>query len=176
MRSNNAFRTGLFIGGENGFSSTFSTEEILDRGGEWFFLALTYDGTLPDTNTKFYIGDETTPVTQFGDTGHIGAGRVRSTNTTNGGTDNARFAIGLTDAAPTVDTALSGFQDDVRVYDGVLDLAALEAVRLANLPSQMALNGDYNDNGTWTLRTTQSGVTSSGLRSHCQTRARRPEW
>jgi hypothetical protein len=147
-RSNDAFRTGLFIGGQGGFSFASSTEDILDRGGDWLFMAVTYDGTLSDTNTHFYIGDETTPPSLLGDPGSIIAGQVISTNTTNGGTSNARFAIGLTDAAPAADTALSGYQDDVRVYDRVLDLAELDAVRLANLSPPMVLTGDYNDNGT----------------------------
>jgi hypothetical protein len=147
MRSNNLFRTGLFVGGQGGFSFAFSTVEIADRGGEWFFLAVTYDGMMIDTNTNFYIGDETTMVNQLGETGHIGAGQMNSTNTANGGTMDARFAVGLTDGAPTADTALSGFQDDVRVYDRVLTLAELDAVRLSNLSAPMDLFGDYNDNG-----------------------------
>jgi hypothetical protein len=146
LRSNNAFRTGLFVGGQGGFSFAFSTEEILDRGGDWLFLAVTYDGTMIDTNTKFYIGDETSPVTQLGDTGHIGAGTMNSTNIANGGTMDARFAVGLTDGAPAADTSLTGFQDDVRVYDRVLDLAELDAVRLANLMPATGLDGDYNEN------------------------------
>jgi hypothetical protein len=146
-RSNNAFATGLFIGGQGGFSFAFSSEDILDRGGEWFFLAVTYDGTMIDTNTKYYIGDETTPVSQLGETVHIGAGTILSTNIANGGTMDARFTVGLTDGAPAADTAVSGYQDDIRAYDRVLDLEELDAVRLANLMPAMGLDGDYNENG-----------------------------
>jgi hypothetical protein len=146
-RSNNAFRTGLFIGGQGGFSNAFSTEDILDRGGDWLFMAVTYDGMLTESNTLFYLGDETTPPILLGEPGSMLSGQVNSTNTTNGGAADARFAVGLTDGAPTADTALTGYQDDVRVYDRVLDLAELDAVRLANLSAPMALAGDYNDNG-----------------------------
>lgn len=146
-RSNNAFSTGLFIGGQTAFAFSYATADILDRGGDWIFLAVSYDGNAEADNAKFYIGDETTPVAQLGDTVSILAGPVFSTNTSNGGAGDARFAIGLTDAAPTADTAITGYQDDVRVYGNVLDLAALEAVRLANLPSISVLTGDYSDNG-----------------------------
>jgi len=146
-RSNNAFSTGLFIGGQTAFAFSYATDDILDRGGDWVFLAVTYDGNAEADNAKFYIGDETTPVAPLGDTVSIFAGPVFSTNTGNGGSGDARFAIGLTDAAPTADTAITGYQDDVRVYGNVLDLAALEAVRLANLPSTSVVTGDYNDNG-----------------------------
>lgn len=146
VRSNNAFTTGLFIGGQTAFAFSYANADILDRGGDWLFLAVTYDGTSTVDNAKFYIGDETTAVSQLGTTVTIDAGQVFSTNTSNGGSLNARFAIGLTDAAPAADTALSGYQDDLRVYDGVLDLTALDGLRLENLPSTMGVVGDYNDN------------------------------
>jgi hypothetical protein len=148
VRSNNAFTTGLFIGGQNAFLFSYASDDILDRGGDWLFLAVTYDGTLTDANTTFYIGDETTPVSLLGDPVTVAAGAVKSTNIANGGAADARLAVGLTDAAPAADTALSGYQDDVRIYDEVLDLAALEAVRLDNLSAPMELAGDFNDNGT----------------------------
>jgi hypothetical protein len=146
-RSNNAFATGMFIGGQNGFKFSFSSEDILDRGGEWLFLAVTYDGTTTDLNTNFYIGDETTPVSQLGETVLVDSGTILSTNVANGGAMDARFAVGLTDGAPAADTSVTGFQDDIRVYDRILDLEELDTVRLANLQAPMVLNGDYNDNG-----------------------------
>jgi len=146
--SQDAFRMGLFIGGQTNFAFSFATADIVDRGGDWLFLAVTYDGNSTSENARFYIGDETTPVAQLGETATIDAGHVFPSNTSNGGTADARFGIGFTDAAPTADTSLTGYQDDVRVYDGVLDLASLDAVRLANLPATMQLIGDYNDNGT----------------------------
>ncbi|HJQ82113.1 MAG TPA: hypothetical protein VJ828_19265 [Lacipirellulaceae bacterium] len=145
--SQDNFRMGLFIGGEINFAFSFATADIVDRGGDWLFLAVTYDGNSASENARFYVGDETTPVAQLGDPVTINAGRVFSSNTSNGGTADARFGVGFTDAAPTADTAITGFQDDVRVYDSVLDLAALDAVRLDNLPTVMGVTGDYNNNG-----------------------------
>ena len=174
VRSNNAFTTGLFVGGESAFAFSLAQMadgtpvDILDRGGEWFFLAVTYDGNAAVDNAKFYIGDELTPVMQLGDTVTIDAGPVFSTNTSNGGVADARFTVGLTDAAPMADTALTGYQDDVRVYDSVLDLEALGMVRLANLPEDVGLTGDYNDNGAvdaadYTVWRDTLGQTGEGL-------------
>ena len=146
--SNNNFRTGLFVGGTTNFGAGFATTDIVGRGGEWIFMAVAYDGTSTENNARFYIGDENTPVVQLGDPLTINAGQVFSSNTSNGGSANARFGVGFTDAAPAVDTSLMGFQDDVRVYNGVLDLAALDAVRLDNLPPDVGLDGDYNEDGT----------------------------
>lgn len=145
--SNNNFRHGLFVGGETNFAFAFADADIVDRGGDWLFLAVTYDGNSTADNTRFYVGDETTPVMQLGNSQTINAGPVFPSNTSNGGTADARFGIGFTDAAPTADTALTGYQDDVRVYDAILDLAALEQVRLANLPPDTGLDGDHNQDG-----------------------------
>jgi hypothetical protein len=46
----------------------------------------------------------------------------------------AKFGVGYTDAAPTADTAPPGFLDDIRVYDGVLTPAEVEAARQENVP------------------------------------------
>jgi hypothetical protein len=148
VAGNNAFTMGMFIGGQGGFMFNYATDDILDRGGDWLFLAVTYDGGLGDSNTKYYIGDETTPVSLLGEAVTIASGTVNSTSIANGGAADARLAVGLTDAAPAADTALSGYQDDVRVYDRVLEIAELDAVRLANLSPATVLTGDYNDNGT----------------------------
>jgi hypothetical protein len=147
-RSNDAFTTGLFVGGQNAFLFSYASTDILDRGGDWLFLAVTYDGTLTDANTTFYIGDETTPVSMLGDAVSVAAGAVKSTSIANGGAADARLAVGLTDAAPAADTALSGYQDDVRIYDEILDLAALEAVRMSNLSTSMVLGSDFNENAS----------------------------
>jgi len=146
-RSNDAFTMGLFIGGEIDFAFSFASDDILDRGDEWLFLAVTYDGNSNVDNTAFFVGDENNAVSQLGDTLTIDAGPVYPSNTQNGGDANARFGIGFTDAAPTADTSLTGYQDDVRVYDGVLDVAALDLARLANLPEDTGFTADFdNDN------------------------------
>jgi hypothetical protein len=136
--SNNNFRMGLFVGGANGFNFAFLDTDIVDRGGEWLFLAVTYDGTAGADNTRFYLGDENNPVAQIGSTVSIPSGQVNPAA--------ARFGIGFTDAAAAADTALTGYQDDTRVYGSALDLATLEQVRLENLPDQ-GLAGDFNGDG-----------------------------
>lgn len=120
------FRTGLFIGGEEGFNFTFAAEDAF--ADEWAFLAVTYDGTLLDENVGFYFGNEETEVYLLDDFFEdLPSGPVAST------AGEADFGIGFTAAAPGVDFAAVGFQDDVRVYSGVLTLEQLEAVRLENL-------------------------------------------
>jgi hypothetical protein len=119
------FRLGLFVGnnvssGATDFGSGFSTADV-DAHNKWVFLAVTYDGTQAAGNTKFYIGGVGGPVTQ------LGADRTIVPLTVDSGT--ARFGVGFTDAAPTANTSVIGLQDDVRVYDGILSLAELDAVR-----------------------------------------------
>src|SRR5690606_6482484 len=58
--------------------------------------------------------------------------------------------IGFTDAAPTSSTAFPGWVDDARVYSGVLDATALDAVRLENLQAsepEAVLITDVNRSG-----------------------------
>lgn len=136
--SPDAFRMGIFIGGETAFDFAFADADIVDQGGQWTFVAMTYDGNSVADNVKFYWGDEDTGVMQLGSTLTADAGPFFPSGT------NARLAVGLTDAAPTSDAAILGLQDDVRIYDGVLDLAGLEAVRLENLPQILSLPGDFN--------------------------------
>lgn len=134
--SANNFRVGLFVGnnvssGAADFGSAFANADVENAGGNWAFLAVTYDGTLASNNTKFYIGDTTGSVTQLGATQSI------VPLTVDGGT--ARFGVGFTDAAPTSNTSVIGLQDDVRVYNSVLDATALEAARLENIPEPGSL-------------------------------------
>lgn len=122
------FRLGLFIGnnvsaGGSDFAAIYSTVDV-DAHDKWVFLATTYDGTTGTVN--FYIGDAVTGVSQ------LGASLSTIAITVDGGT--ARFGVGFTDAAPTSNTSVLGLQDDIRVYSGVLDATALEAVRLENIP------------------------------------------
>lgn len=134
------FRMGLFIGGENDFGFAFSDADVEGQGGEWTFLAVSYDGAATTDNITYYWGGESTAVTQLG-------GTVTASNEPGGlfNETTADFGIGHTTAAPTADVSLLGLQDDVRVYDGLLDLAALDAVRLENLPDTQL--GDFNGDG-----------------------------
>ncbi len=55
---------------------------------------------------------------------------------------SALFGVGYTDAAPTADTSVNGWQDDVRVYGSALSLQQLESVRLSNVvpePTTLAM-------------------------------------
>jgi hypothetical protein len=134
------FRMGLFVGGANDFGFAFSDADIEGQGGEWTFVAVSYDGAMAENNLKFYWGDEDSAVVQLGST--------LTVSNNSGGLFNeapADFGVGFTSAAATADTALLGLQDDIRVYNGILELAALDEVRLDNLPDVTAgLPGDFN--------------------------------
>ena len=128
------FRLYLFLGAEKGF--VYAPSDV-DTGAdnEWKFLAVTYDGTQTENNLKYYVGGVGTPVTQLG-----------STQTADGGAllaSPANFALGHLSWLPTTELAPPGYMDDARVYDEVLDLAALNGVRLENVPepATMALLG-----------------------------------
>lgn len=139
------FRTGLFVGGDVGFDFAFAEEDVF--ADEWAFLAVSYDGNEFIENTSFYFGNETTETVLLGDDfpESIDAGFVEST------AGEANFGIGFT-AASSADFSVDGFQDDVRVYNGVLSLAQLEAVRLENLGSPSlcdpSTGGDLDGSGT----------------------------
>jgi len=140
------FRTGLFIGGESGFGFEYSSENV--SADNWAFLAVTYDGTEEFENAAFYFGDEESETILLGDEFFldIPAGPVAST------AGDADFGIGFTDGAPGTDFSADGYQDDVRVYSGVLSLEQLEAVRLENLVSSLSCDpssmGDIDGDGT----------------------------
>jgi len=153
------FRLGFFAGDGSAFSSGFSDADV--GAAAWTFLAVSFNAELGEI--KFYSGDVDTAVTQLGNT--IFASPTGPVD----GAD-ARFAVGLTDAAPTADTSVTGWQDDVRVYNTLLDLAALEAVRQENLSGGPSLAADFNndtkvdgvDFGAWrTNFGTASGASKS---------------
>jgi hypothetical protein len=131
------FRLGLFVGSADAFDFAFSD---VDAGAaEWTFIASTYDSAVGEI--KFYTGGVNTPVTQLGNT------MFTALNPTPIDGADARFAVGLTDAAATADTSVTGWQDDVRVYNSALDLAALEAVRMENLGGGGGSPADFNNDG-----------------------------
>jgi hypothetical protein len=125
----NDFKLGLFIGDAGGVGFTFGTStadvdaNTISAQDHWVFVAATYDGTLATDNTKFYIGDANTPLSQLGATLTLGQTPI--------GSGSARFGVGFTDAAASgFDFSVDGYQDDVRVYDTALSPAELDAVRL----------------------------------------------
>jgi hypothetical protein len=131
------FRLGLFIGSDTEFGSVFSDADA--GAADWAFIATTYDSTLGEI--KFYTGDADSPVTQLGTT----LFPIFAPSPVDGA--DARFGVGLTDAATTADTSVTGWQDDVRVYNSALDLAALDAVRLENLGGGGGSPADFDNDG-----------------------------
>jgi hypothetical protein len=131
------FRLGLFVGSLDGaFGSAFSDADA--AAADWTFLAATYDSTSGEI--AFFTGDVDSPITQIGTT------QFPALIPTPVDGDTARVAIGLTDAAPTADTSVTGLQDDVRIYNAVLDTAALDAVRMENLQSGGGFHaGDFTE-------------------------------
>jgi hypothetical protein len=127
------FRLGFFTLSSSTLIAAFSDADV--GAADWTFLAVTYDAVVGEV--MFYAGDVDSPVTQVGstfDTGFPNANLVDGLN--------ARFAVGLTDAATTSDNSVTGLQDDVRVYGTALNLAELEQVRLEGLvpePGSMGL-------------------------------------
>ncbi len=133
------FKIGLFVGnnvssGPDDFAFAFADVDV-DAANKWVMLAVTYDSALDSENMKFYIGDTTSAMTQ------LGSNQTIPQLTVDAG--SALFGVGYTDAAPTVDTSVTGWQDDVRVYNTALDLAALDAVRLENLSSTPTFAADF---------------------------------
>jgi PEP-CTERM motif len=146
VRGIDDFRMAMFIGGVTAFDFGFSIGAVGSEGDgdvdatDWVFLAVTYDGTATTDNLKFYSGSNANAVTQLGVTQTANAGAVRTT------AGFANFGPGFTDAAPAADFAAEGLQDDIRVYDNVLDLAALEAVRAENAGAP-GITGDLDSDG-----------------------------
>ncbi|MBA3484633.1 MAG: hypothetical protein H0T51_22745 [Pirellulales bacterium] len=132
-----SIRLGLFLGGDLGFASALSDAYV--DATQWIFLAATYDSQTAEIN--YYTGGVSTPVTQLGTTQTL----ALNPNIIDG--MDARVAVGLTDAAPTADTSVTGWQDDVRVYSSALDLAALDAVRLENLGGGGGNPADFDNDG-----------------------------
>ena len=137
------FRIGMFIGnnissGATDFGAAFSDADV-DAANKWIMLAVTYDSSLATDNTKFYIGGVSTAVAQ------LGTNKTLPQLTMDAGA--ARVGVGFTDAAPAANTSVLGRQDDIRAYATALDRAALDAVRLENLPTGGFLDGDFDEDG-----------------------------
>ncbi|HOX02128.1 MAG TPA: hypothetical protein P5555_07040 [Candidatus Paceibacterota bacterium] len=86
----------------------------------WIFCAVTYDGSKTSQNAQWFMGSQTSPVS------------VSSLATYNRGpinnTTNA-FRVGSTPASSSDRTPPAWF-DDVRVYNAVLPMAAIEQIRI----------------------------------------------
>jgi hypothetical protein len=116
----------LFVGGNIAFGfDPAPTGLSINADNVWAFIAVSYDAVGGIGNVNYYVGDAIIPA-GLASTTTIEAGAVNDST--------AKFGVGYTDAAPTADTAPPGFLDDIRVYDGVLQAAEIEAVRQANIP------------------------------------------
>ena len=125
------FRLALFIGngmsyGAADFGAAYSSVDV-DAADKWVFLAVTYNGS----QATYYIGGTDSATTL------LGTPQAMNPITLDSGA--ARFGVGYTHAAPTADTSVIGFQDDVRVYGTALSGTELEAIRLANIPEPTSI-------------------------------------
>ncbi len=126
------FRLGMFIGGlDDQDEPVFDFGQSVDIEGfaqQWLFVATTFDASSGDL--VFYTGTEDVAASQLGDVfAGLAPFKIEPTN--------GIFYVGKTEAAPGANTSLEGFIDDVRIYGSALDLAALDAVRLENLPAPL---------------------------------------
>jgi len=126
-----SFQTGgaalRFNVGNNSFTSATST--IYDNTAAWVFFAMTFTSGTGGSGT-FYAGDLNTPVTA--------AVSTHSTNLTFG-SNTEPLVLGNRSVTP--DRAFDGFLDDLRVYDEVLTVSQIEAIRVIPEPSGFALLG-----------------------------------
>lgn len=97
----------------------------IDAQDKWVFIAVTYDGTLTESNVAFYAGGLSLGVTRLGGLVSLNKGPV--------GDNDRPFRIGDT-TQTTSDRTPTGYFDDVRVYSGVASQEFLDGVRLANVP------------------------------------------
>lgn len=111
------FSMTFVINGTSGGVSSSSATYLSDK---WLFVAVTYNSS----NALFYVGDETTGVALKTTIAYAGGSIVAST---------ANLEIGGTPAT-TSDRTPPALFNDVRVYNGVLSLGQLEAVRASAIP------------------------------------------
>ncbi len=104
--------------GFNSTSGAVQSASPLYVTGKWLFVAVTYDSSLGSDNVIFYSGDETTGVS-LNDTETKSVSIVSS---------SSNLEIGGTPATGN-DRSPDALFNDVRIYNGVLNLAQLEALR-----------------------------------------------
>jgi Concanavalin A-like lectin/glucanases superfamily len=125
-RSASNFGLRLFIGGSLGFAGDPQLTGLsINADSVWAFIAVSYDAAGGAGNVSYYVGDAIAQAVLASSTTIVAGSVLDST---------AKFGVGYTDAAPAADTAPPGYLDDIRVYEGVLQPAEVEAVRQANIP------------------------------------------
>ncbi len=106
------YRPGLYV---NGWSTGVSPNGLLL--GHWTFLAITYDGTSTNNNVICYTGDGVTLTPQATNT--FDHGTIGSTSD--------EFWVG-TKSGSSSNNSFYGRMDGVRVYNEILDAAALATI------------------------------------------------
>jgi fibronectin-binding autotransporter adhesin len=94
---------------------------------EWVNFAVTYDGTAaqPNTNVFFYAGNKTTPLVAAGSGVNITGAADQDTAPLSIGA--LKFAFNNNNTSP-----FDGFIDNLRIWDSVVPLATLEALRISD--------------------------------------------
>jgi hypothetical protein len=88
--------------------------------GQWVNFAVTYDGTKSSNNVQFYKGTLTSPLALVS-TGSLNAGPAAQ--------DAIPLTIGVTPTSGLTFNPFNGLLDNFRIWDSVVPLAGLEAVR-----------------------------------------------
>ncbi|MBI1368360.1 MAG: PEP-CTERM sorting domain-containing protein [Planctomycetes bacterium] len=122
----------------NGTSIASSANAAVDLN-VWHFMVVTYDGSLTTNNVKFYTGAVASAVAQLGSTRTLNKGAVADND------DELRLGGTQRSSTATPDALF----DDVRIYNTVLDLTALETIRQEGItapvsapePTSLALLG-----------------------------------
>jgi hypothetical protein len=113
-----------FERGSTGGTSVASASTI-NASDRWVFVALTYDGSLTTGNVNYYVGSPTAAAAPLGGPLTRNAGPLTA--------NTLAFEVAGTGES-SGDRTPRAFIDDVRVYNGVADLAFLEGVRSENVP------------------------------------------
>lgn len=123
---------------------------------QWYFVAVTYDGTRSNLNIQWFMGGLTNPA--------VGAGPASQSGWAGGPLPNsaANFRIGGTDAA-TARRSPYAWIDDVRVYNEVLSPVQIESIRRAvsNLPLEPGVLS-FTANGAGGVPLPQSTYVTGG--------------
>lgn len=101
-------------------TSGASSSPAIGSLNTWIFCAVTYDGSKSSQNVQWFIGSQTSPVS-ISSLATYNRGPIN--NTTNA------FRVGSTPATSADRTPAAWF-DDVRVYNAVLPMAAIEQIRI----------------------------------------------
>lgn len=116
------FQLNLALGSSSFAFNTSGANMSADN--QWTFVAVSYDGTQNANNVLFYNGTELDTVGQFGVAGTAAVGTL--------GANANEFRVGSSSAGAGGSPPM--LMDDVRVYNGVLSLSQLDAVRLEAVP------------------------------------------